>query len=259
MSNSIRGKVAIVTGASSGIGTGIARRYLEEGAKVCLAVRKTEETQKMFEDFGFDQENWFVQKCDVRNLEDIREMVRRTVERFGTVDIMVANSGIQLRAPFLEVTEEDYDTVLDTNLKGSFFCAQEAGRVMAANGGGSIIFIGSVGSVQANPNVTTYGASKGGLKALTMHVALDLGQYGIRCNCVAPGTVRSNINKYRLQDPRQEQASRDVNMLNILAEPEDCGGIAVFLASDDSRFITGEQIMLDGGTTVKAAPLWVRS
>ena len=256
---SIKDKVAIVTGASSGIGMGIALRYLQEGAKVVFAVRKLEEARAIAKGSGVTEDNWLIQYCDVQDLSNIRECVLAAVEKFGRLDIMVANAGLQLRKPFHEILPEDYDAVLNTNLRGEFFCAQEAAKEMIAEGhGGSIILMGSVASVQANPNVSTYGASKGGIRALTTHAALDLGQFGIRVNCIAPGTVRSNINKYRLEDPKQVQASKDINMLNMLAEPQDCGGLAVFLASDDSRYITGEQIMLDGGSSVKAAPLWVR-
>lgn len=259
MSISIKDKVAIVTGASSGIGMGIAVRFLQEGAKVVFAVRKLEETRKIAEATGISEANWLIQYCDVKNLNDIKDCVEASVKRFGRLDVMVANAGLQLRKPFQEITPEEYDEVLNTNLRGEFFCAQEAAKAMIAQQhGGSIILMGSVAAVQANPNVSTYGASKGGIRALTTHAALDLGQYGIRVNCIAPGTVRSNINKYRLEDPKQVQASKDINMLNILAEPEDCGGLAVFLASDDSRYVTGEHIMLDGGSSVKAAPLWVR-
>lgn len=244
----LKDKVAVVTGSASGNGTSIAKKFLKEGAKVVFAdineAALTEVTEGL-------RGNFLTVKTDVSRQESVREMIYAAIHAFGRVDIMVANAGVTLRKHFLELTEADYDHVMDINAKGVFFCSQEAARVMVDNGGGSIIHMSSITASVAEPNAVQYGASKGAVASMTRHMAMDLGEYGIRVNAIAPGTIRTGFTTERLEQQDIERQEADLTLLKRVGETEDLVGAALLLASDESSFMTGTHITVDGGYTIK--------
>ena len=247
----LKDKVALVTGAGSGMGAAIAQGYLKEGAKVIFADINIESAQQMAQESGTSEDKWLATYINVGNLADVKNCMEQVVQKFGRLDILVANAGITIRKPFLELTEEDYDRVMQVNAKGVFLCSQEAARVMAKQGGGSIIHISSTTSVLAEPNTVEYGASKGAVASMTRHMASDLGDMKIRVNAIAPGTIRTNLTGGRLSDQSVMERESGLTMLNRVGEVEDIVGPAVFLASDESSFITGTHIFVDGGYSIK--------
>ncbi|MCM3570199.1 SDR family NAD(P)-dependent oxidoreductase [Neobacillus mesonae] len=247
----LKDKVALVTGAGSGMGAAIAKAFLKEGAKVVFADITIESVQRAIQESEAPEDVCLAQYINVGNLVDVRECVEQTVQKFGRLDILVACAGITIRKPFLELTEEDYDRVMQVNAKGVFLCSQEAARVMSKQGGGAIIHISSTTSVLAEPNTVEYGASKGAVAAMTRHMALDLGDMNIRVNAIAPGTIRTNLTEGRLSDQKVMERESNLTMLNRIGETSDIVGPAIFLASDESSFITGTHIFVDGGFSVK--------
>ena len=248
----LKDKVAIVTGAGSGNGATIAKGYLKEGAKVVFADINLQSAQQSALESGVSEDQWLVKQLDVGIKASVEECVDETVKRFGRLDILVANAGVSFGKNFLETTEEDLDRVLQVNVKGVFFCSQAAARVMAAQeSGGVIITMSSLTSITApKPNLVHYGASKGAVLSMTRHMALDLGKLNIRVNDIAPGIIRTNMNHARLSVPGEEERDSKDNMLGRIGEPDDLVGAAIFLASEESSFMTGAQIVIDGGQTV---------
>ena len=245
----LEGKVAIVTGTGSGNGRAIALGYAREGARVFGAdidEASARETAELAERAGGEIEPGFV---DVADSASVQAMVRQAEQRFGGLDILVANAGIIARAEFLDHTEEMFDRVIAVKLRGVFLCGLYAGRRMAERGGGSIVNIASVNSEVAAPTTAAYCASKGGVQMLTRSMALSLAQHNIRVNAIGPGTIRTNINRDRLDQPGAVEAESRRIPLGRLGQPEDLIGAAVFLASDDSAYVTGHTLFVDGGAT----------
>ena len=169
---------------------------------------------------------------------------------FGRVDILVNNAGIDPHAPFLEMTEEQWDWIMDTNLKGNFLCSQAAAREMVKSGGGKIVIISSIHSIQTYMHITAYAASKGGLNAMTRQLALELAPYEINVNCIAPGAI--HVDKFYGVVPDYDPHMFDHEIpLGFIGYPEDIGAAAAFLASDDARYITGQVLFVDGGTSCR--------
>ena len=246
----LEGKVAIVTGSGSGNGRAITIGYAREGARVFGAdidEESARETAELAERAGGEVEPGYV---DVADSASVQEMVRRAEQRFEGLDILVANAGIIARAEFLEHTEEMFDRIIGVNLRGVFLCGLYAGRRMAERQGGSIINIASVNSEVAASNTAAYCASKGGVQMLTRSMAVSLARHNIRVNAIGPGTIRTNINRDRLDRPGAVEAESRRVPLGRLGQPEDLIGAAIFLASDESAYVTGHTLFVDGGATV---------
>lgn len=247
----LKNKVAIVTGSSQGIGRGIAERFAQEGADVVINYNRTpggaEEVLKVVEAAG---SRGILVQADMSKLEDIKRLFATAIEAFGRVDVLVNNAGVERHAPFWEVTEEDYDFVLNVNLKGVFFATQEMVRhLMATDRKGKIVNISSVHEELPFPNFTAYCAAKGGLKMLTRNLSVELGSLGININNIAPGAIETPINTKLLNDPQKLNALLTQIPLGRLGKPDDVAGLAVFLASDDSNYVTGSTFFVDGGLT----------
>jgi NAD(P)-dependent dehydrogenase (short-subunit alcohol dehydrogenase family) len=235
-------KVAIITGGATGIGAGIARAFVEAGAQVVLASRDVERGTTAALDLGCA----FV-PTDITSSADIDRLVADVLRRFGRLDVLVNNAAMTSgMGPFLEVTPEGYDAMLEVNLRGTFFVTQRVARAMITQGTGSIVNIGSNISLMAEADSSHYMASKGGINSLTFALASELGPHGIRVNTIAPGEIQVDRDPdvYRA-GPGQERISRVP--LRRPGTPREVGLLAVFLASDASAYISGTIIPIDGG------------
>ncbi|MDE3200921.1 MAG: glucose 1-dehydrogenase [Acidobacteriota bacterium] len=245
----LAGKVAIVTGAGSGIGKSIAERLGCEGAKVVVDYigdpKGAEDTQRAIEKAGGEGE---IFQADVTSSADVRKLVEETWNHFGTADILVNNAGMEHKAAFWDTTEADYDKVLDVNLRGPYFLTQAFVQwLRAVNKPGRIINISSVHEDMAFPGFSTYCCSKGGLRMLMRDLAVELGPLGITVNNIAPGAIATPINTALLNDKEKLNALLKKIPLGRLGTPEDVAGMVVFLASDEAAYVTGSTFVIDGG------------
>ena len=247
----LKDKVAIVTGAGRGIGSGVALRLAQEGADVVVNyAHSAEGAEAVADQIRALGRRAITSQADVANNEQVKAMVDRTVEAFGRVDILVNNAGIDPHVPFLEMTEEQYDWIMDTNLKGSVLCSQAAAREMVKTGGGKIILISSIHSNHSYMHITAYAASKGGLNSLTRQLALELAPYKINVNCIAPGAI--HVDKFYDVMPDYSPHMFDHEIpLGFIGQAEDIGAVTAFLASEDARFVTGQVLLVDGGTSCR--------
>ncbi|MFL5166727.1 MAG: SDR family NAD(P)-dependent oxidoreductase [Microvirga sp.] len=254
----LKDKVAVVTGAAQGIGLAIAERFAREGAKVTIGDINVEKGEAAAAKLGAGA---LFHQADVGYRDQAEGLITRAVAAFGRLDILVNNAGITHNADFLDLAEEDYDRVLRTNLKSVFLCGQAAARRMVAQGGGgTIINMASVNARLAIPNQVPYGASKGAINQLTRVMAVGLAPHRIRVNAIGPGTIMTDLARDSVL--RNETATRMVmsrTPIGRFGEPDEVASVALFLASDDASYITGQTIYPDGGRlalnyTVPVAP-----
>ncbi len=249
---SLEGRVALITGGGNGIGRACAERFARDGAKVAVADIVSAEGQGVasaLRDGG--HEAVFLQ-CDVSRSAEVRATVERTLDAFGAVDVLVNNAAIIKGIDFLEISEADFDAVLNVNLRGAFLMAQAVARQMVAQvkagrRPGSIINMSSVNAVFAIANQVPYSVSKGGLNQLTKVMALSLAEYGIRVNAIGPGSINTRILKTVMTDEAARAKLLSRTPLGRIGEPEEIASVAAFLASDDASYITGQTIYADGG------------
>jgi glucose 1-dehydrogenase len=245
----LRGRVAIVTGASSGIGQGIAKRLGCEGVKVIVDYVGTpegaEETERAIELAGGEGE---IVKADVTNMEDVKNLVNSAWDRFGGADILVNNAGMEKRSDFWDTPEEDYDKVMAVNLRGPFFLTQAfVRRLRDTKRPGRIVNISSVHEDMVFPGFATYCCSNGGMRMLMRDLAVELGSLGITVNNVAPGAITTPINKALLEDKPKLNALLANIPLGRMGSVDDVAGLVAFLTSDDASYITGSTFVVDGG------------
>jgi NAD(P)-dependent dehydrogenase (short-subunit alcohol dehydrogenase family) len=242
----LKGSSALVTGASGGIGRGIALRLAKEGCRVAVNYHTdragADETVGKASALGAEV---FAVQADVGAAPDVRRMVDAVIEKHGRIDLLVNNAGTQVWAPLLDVTEEDWDRVIRTNLKGCFLCTQAAARHMKDHGGGSIVNIGSGCNKIAFPRLSAYTASKGGIEMFTKVAAVELGPHRIRVNCVAPGAIEIERTRRELPDYASRWSS--LTPLGRIGTPTDVARVVAWLASQESDFVTGQTIWVDGG------------
>lgn len=254
----LEGKVALVTGSSQGIGQGVVLRLAQEGANVVINYRShpegAEQTLAKVEAIGGKcyiaqcSSKGYTIKADLGNVTEIRQLIAESIEHFGELDILVNNAGVEKHAAFWDVTEADYDAVMNVNLKGVFFATQAfVQHLIATQRRGKIINISSVHEELPFPNFTAYCASKGGMKMLARNLAIELGTLGITVNNIAPGAIETPINTKLLNDPEKLGALLKNIPLGRLGQPEDVAALVAFLASADADYVTGATFFVDGG------------
>ena len=249
----LNGKVAIVTGAGSGIGYAIAECFAAAGAAVCVNYLGYEDDAKAL---AQRLPKAIAVKADVSKVADVQTMVDTTIAQLGSLDVLVNNAGLERSMPFLDIDEATWDLMLDVDLKGAFLCAQACGRAMRDSGkGGSIVNISSIHEDVAFPGFTPYCAAKGGLRMLMRNAALELAQHKIRVNNVAPGAIATPINTKTLNDPDKVAILQRIIPLARMGRPEEVAEVVLFLASDASSYVTGSTYYVDGGMIRYSQPL----
>ena len=245
----LAGKTAAITGGDQGIGRAIAERLAADGADVALCYRSNQAgAQEVVAAITQLGRRGAAIQCDVGKVGDGQRFIASAIEQLGKVDILINNAGLERRADFWDVTEADYDAVLNVNLKGLFFLTQAFVRHrMTAKQGGRVINISSVHEELPFPHFASYCASKGGVKMLTRNLSIELAPLGITINSIAPGAIETPINKNLLNDPAKLSALLQNIPLKRLGQPSDVASLASFLASDEASYVTGTTFFVDGG------------
>ncbi|MER8577013.1 glucose 1-dehydrogenase [Mesorhizobium sp. M1409] len=248
MADRLAGKIAIITGGGRGIGAGITRRFAEEGASVAI-VQRNAPPETMLNDRVIHV------GADLSKSADIASAVHQVVERFGGLDILINNAGIMFEKTVDDMTEADWDLMMDINLKAPFLLTKAVMPYFRRQGRGSIVNIGSIEGLASNPGHSAYSASKAGIHGFTGAVAVDHGHEGVRCNAIAPGWINSDLSEAYVagmaDSARIRRELLAMHPIGRLGEPTDVGNLALWLASEESAFVTGQVYVIDGGRTKK--------
>jgi meso-butanediol dehydrogenase / (S,S)-butanediol dehydrogenase / diacetyl reductase len=253
----LKDKVALVTGGGTGIGAAVTRRFIEEGARVCISGRRLEKLEQ--EARAFPPGSVAICPRDVSKIEDVRRMVTTVLEIAGKIDILVNNAATDVFGSIMDLSPDDWRRVMETNLTGPFLTMKESLPHMIKNGGGSIINISSLGGLRCSPGAPAYATSKSGLIMLSQQVALEYGHYHIRCNALCPGATKTAMLEEAVSDMAAVMGTDLKTMLSRfssplplkrIAEPEEIAKVCSFLASEDSSFMTGAVVVVDGGSNI---------
>lgn len=245
----LTGKIICVTGGSRGIGEEISKVLAEYGAHVIIASRNLEKCEKVANEIMNHGGKATAMRCDLSNIDDIRQLIQEIGRSFNRLDILINNAGASITKPSLEITVEDWDTMFDVNIKGLFFACQEAAKLMIEQNYGKIINVSSIGGIRTFKRIAPYGASKAGVIHLTKSLASEWARYGIYVNGIAPGLISTDMNTEQIQDERLFNKMLKMIPLRRLGKPTDIAMLALYLCSDVSNFMTGQTISVDGGVT----------
>jgi NAD(P)-dependent dehydrogenase (short-subunit alcohol dehydrogenase family) len=248
----LSGRVALVTGASRGLGQYLGRALARAGADLVITSRHAASLEPFAEEIRALGRKATPLELDVRDHDSIRRMAEAAVTAVGRIDILVNNAGCNVRKRALDVTWDDWNLILETNLRGTFFVSQAIAPVMIENGYGRVVNIGSETSVAGYAGLGPYGASRGGVRQLTMSLAHDWGEFGITVNCLAPGWFKTAQNAVMYEDAGWVEYLSERIPLGRPGAPTDLDGAVVFLASEESRYVTGQTLLVDGGISVGA-------
>jgi len=247
----LTGKVAIVTGSTRGIGRAIAEAFCEAGAKVVISSRKPEACEAVAEEMKAKGHDVIAVPCHVGRVEQLQALVDTTLQTWGRIDVLVCNAATNpVYGPMHEVSEDAFDKVMSTNLKSVFLLCNMVVPGMAERGGGSVILISSIAGIRGNPVIGVYGISKAAEAGLARNLAVEWGPKGVRANAIAPGLIATDFAKALTDDPVRKQRAEQQTPLRRIGDPRDIAGVALFLATDASAYVTGQTIVADGGETI---------
>lgn len=248
----LQGKVALITGSALGIGKAVAARFGAEGARVAMVGNDRESLESAAAEINGSGGDAIAVCADVRHAEEVAGMLQSVLDAWGSVDILVNNAGICKPAPFLTLSEADWDLHMDVNLKGTFLVGQAVSRAMVKQGGGgSIINMSSVNGLAAEADQAHYNASKGGINLLTMSMALELAPHGIRVNAICPGLIETRLTAPLVQNAEALAPYLRTIPMGRVGQPDEIADAALFLASADARYMTGHCLVVDGGQVIK--------
>ncbi|MCX2680248.1 SDR family NAD(P)-dependent oxidoreductase [Galbibacter sp. EGI 63066] len=241
-------KTAIVTGGNAGLGFATSKKLCENGIKTYIIGRSVEKTEAACKEIG---ENAVPVIFDLTKTDQVPSMVKKIASEAGHIDILVNNAGINMKKEFTEVTDEEFASIIHTNVQSVFSVSREVSIVMKENGGGSIINISSMASQYGLPKVIAYSASKGAIEAMTRAMAVDLAQYGIRVNCIAPGFIKTKMSSKALNnDPERKKKVLGRTPMGVLGKPSNIANAVYFLALNEASFVTGTVLPVDGGNSI---------
>ncbi len=245
------GKVALITGSTKGIGRSIAEEMARQGAKVVISSRKAEVCEQVAGELKAEGFEAIAIPCHVGKKDQLQNLVDKTIEAWGRIDVLVCNAATNpVYGPTAEMTDEAWDKIMDTNVKGTFWLTNMVLPGMAERGEGAVVLLSSIAGIRGNATIGTYGVSKAAEAALARNLAVEWGPKGIRVNSIAPGIVKTDFAKALTEDPVRIKRAEEKTPLRRLGEPVDIAGLAVFLSTKASAYITGQVIVADGGETI---------
>ncbi len=247
----LKGQVAVITGSTRGIGRSIAEHLAKAGAKVVISSRKKDACDAVAEEIRADGCEAMAVPCHVGHKDQLQALVDTTIDRWGQIDILVCNAATNPAfGPLSAITDEAYDKIMDTNVKSTLWLCNMVLPQMAERGGGAVIVLSSISALRGTDKIAAYGISKAAEAALTRNLAVEWGPKGIRVNAIAPGIIKTDFARALWEDPERRKLVEARAPLRRIGEPEDIGGIALFLASRAAAHITGQMIIADGGETI---------
>jgi len=248
----LSGQVAVITGSSRGIGRSIAENMARAGARVVISSRKADACEKVVAAIRDTGGEAIAVPCNISDPAQLKNLVDKTVEAWGGLNILVCNAAVNpYFGPMETMPEEAYDKIMNCNLKSSFLLSRMAGPLMAKAGGGSIIIVSSIGGHQGSDTLAVYGMAKAADFSLVKSLAIEWGPRGIRANCIAPGLIKTDLSRVLWENPKLLKNVEEGTPVRRIGQPDDIGGVAVFLASKAAAYLTGQTIVVDGGLTIK--------